>query len=73
MILPPLLSAVVLVVLALALTRVCCNAWARRRARPDQGALPEQPLFPPPSHHERLQDPGYLRKIIDRDRPDSRR
>lgn len=71
-IVPPLLIGAAVVLLALVLTRLGLAALARRRARPDHGLLPEQPVFPPPSHHERLRDPGYLRKIVDRDGSESR-
>lgn len=71
-IVPPLFIASAVVLLALVLTRLVLAAWTRHRARSDRGLLPEQPLFPPPSHHERLRDPGYLRKIVDRDGSDSK-
>lgn len=72
-ILPPLLAGLTLLLLGLTLARVALATWGRQRSADAAGVLPEQPVFPLPLHHQRLRDPAYLRKIIDREAADSHR
>jgi hypothetical protein len=66
-ILPPLMVGAALVLAAVLVFRICLSVWARRRSGRQSASLPVQPVFPPPSHHERLRDPRYLGKILDGD------